>query len=472
MNAEELAAQLGAWKDDQTRLYRGLAEQLRLLIRLGSLPPGSELPPERRLAVALAVSRTTIAQAYSLLKDEGWLVSLQGSGTRVAHAQPAVAPPADYGAAASGFIADVVRDRVRTVDLTVPSPPPGPWLMAAMSRLPALAAAALPGRVYEPAGYPALRDRIAGKLTADGRVTATEEVIVTNGATQALSLLAGVLTRRGDTVLVEELTCPTVLASLRTAGLRLVVVPIEREGADPQAVEAAVRRYEPSFIYVIPTYHNPTGWTMTERRRAALASIVRRYGVPLVEDLTLADTRIDGPLPPPPIAAYAPGAQIYTVGSLSKVCWPGLRTGWLIGPRRELQRIVHLRAMYDLGCPLPTQLLAVELLDDLPQIRRERQRELLGRRDTLLAALAEHLPQWRHESPHGGLSVWCATPRPLQQLNHVAQHHGMQLMLGSHFAVGARSYLDHVRLPFTLDEAELVEVVRRLAGYWAEAGRG
>ena len=150
--------------------------------------------------------------------------------------------------------------------------------MTAMSRLPALAAAALSGRVYEPAGYPALRDRIAGKLTTDGRVTAAEEVIVTNGATQALSLLAGVLTRRGDTVLVEELTCPTVLASLRTAGLRLVVVPIEREGADPQAVEAAVRRYEPSFIYVIPTYHNPTGWTMTERRRAALASIARRYG--------------------------------------------------------------------------------------------------------------------------------------------------------------------------------------------------
>ena len=261
----------------------------------------------------------------------------------------------------------MVRDRVRAVDLTVPSPPPGPWLMTAMSRLPALAAAALPGRVYEPAGYPALRDRIAGKLTTDGRVTAAEEVIVTNGATQALSLLAGALTRRGDTVLVEELTCPTVLASLRTAGLRLVVVPIEREGADPQAVEAAVRRYEPSFIYLIPTYHNPTGWTMTEHRRAAVAAIARRYGVPLVEDLTLADTRIDGPQPPPPIAAYAPGAQIYTVGSLSKVCWPGLRIGWLVGPRRELQRIVHLRAMYDLGCPLPTQLLAVELLDDLPQ---------------------------------------------------------------------------------------------------------
>ena len=72
---------------------RGLAGQLRLLIRLGSLPPGSELPPERRLAVELAVSRTTIAQAYSLFKDEGWLVSLQGSGTRVAHAQPAAHPP-------------------------------------------------------------------------------------------------------------------------------------------------------------------------------------------------------------------------------------------------------------------------------------------------------------------------------------------------------------------------------------------
>ena len=194
--------------------------------------------------------------------------------------------------------------------------------------------------------------------------------------------------------------------------------------------------------------------------------------MPLVEDLTLADTRIDGPPPPPPIASYAPAAEIYTVGSLSKVCWPGLRIGWLTGPRRELQRILHLRAMYDLGCPLPTQLLAVELLDNLPQIRAERERELGRRRDALLAALAEHLPKWRYETPHGGLSIWCATPGPLQQLNHVAQRNGMQLMLGSHFAVGARSYLDHVRIPFTLDEGELVDVVGRLAAYWAESGCG
>ncbi len=466
MTAKDVAAQMGRWRSDGTPLHRSIADQLRLLIRLGLLPPSSELPPERQLAATLDVSRTTVMLAYRLLKEEGWLVSLQGSGTRVSQARATPrGTPADYGAAASGFIADVVRGGGPSLDLTTATSRPGRWLPEAMARIPDMTVTSLADRGYEPAGYPPLRETVSRKLGRDGLSRSADEVIVTSGATQALHLLVTILGGRGSTAVVEELTCPTVLALLRNAGFRLMVVPV----ADAAAVEAAIHRYTPSLVYLIPTYHNPTGSTVAARGRAAIARAAGERRVPLIEDLTLADVPVSGLVPPPPIASYATEAEIYTVGSMSKLYWPGLRIGWLTAPRRELQRVLHMRAVYDLGSPLPTQLLAHELLPLLPRVREERRQELRRKRDTLIGALDRHLPDWRCDSPDGGLSVWCAAPRPLHRLCEIAQRDGVHLLLGTHFAAGARPFVDHVRIPYTLDENAVVEGVRRLAAYWADA---
>lgn len=347
------------------------------------------------------------------------------------------------------------------------TPRPGAWLAEAMARLGDLPAVARAHPGYDPAGYGPLREMIASRYQEVGLPTSPDNIIVTNGATQALHLLIAAITRPGDRILVEELTCPTVLAAIRTARLEPIALPLGRDGVAPLALERAIRRYQPACCYLIPTHHNPTGRTLGRQRRAGLASVFARSGVPLIEDLALAEVTIDD-LAPPPIAAYASGAEVYVVGSLSKVYWQGLRIGWVRGPRLETERLLRLRAVQDLGGALPTQMLALELLKDEANIRDERRTELAAKRDLLLAELARQLPQWWCARPSGGLSVWCRAPRALRGLRERANACGLPILLGDHFAVDGRSFLDHIRIPFVLEEPGLVEAIGLLAKCWYE----
>jgi len=178
-------------------------------------------------------------------------------------------------------------------------------------------------------GEPALREGVAARVTAQGLPTAPDDLLVTTGSQQALSLLGAALLEPGDTVLVED---PCYLAALQVfglAGARVVAVPGDADGVDPEALAEAVRRERPKLLYLVPTFQNPTGRTMPAPRRAAVASVAAREGLWIVEDDPYGELRYDGGRVPW-IASF-PGAADRTVllGSFSKVMAPGLRLGWL-----------------------------------------------------------------------------------------------------------------------------------------------
>jgi DNA-binding transcriptional MocR family regulator len=125
------------------------------------------------------------------------------------------------------------------------------------------------------------------------------------------------------------------------AGAHLVPLAVGVRGVRPDELREVVRRASPRVVYLVPTFHNPTGALVPEGARREIAKIADESDVPLVEDDTLADLTL-GPEPPPPIAAFSRGGPVLTVGSLSKVLWGGLRIGWIRAPEAVLSRLTRL----------------------------------------------------------------------------------------------------------------------------------
>ncbi|WP_329338316.1 PLP-dependent aminotransferase family protein [Streptomyces sp. NBC_01352] len=262
-------------------------------------------------------------------------------------------------------------------------------------------------------GEPGLRGALAGRMSVRGLPTEADDVLVTTGSQQALSLLATVLVEPGDTVLVES---PCYLAALQAfgfAGARVVAVPGDGDGLDPAALEELVVRERPKLLYTVPTFQNPTGRTLPAARRAAIASVAARQGLWIVEDDPYGELRFEGERVPW-IATY-PGAEDRTVllGSFSKVMAPGLRLGWLRAPGALRRACAVAKQAADLHTPTVNQLAAARYLADrdLDAHVRRVAGVYRERRDAMLAGLADALPEGSAWSrPEGGMFLWARLP--------------------------------------------------------------
>lgn len=317
-------------------------------------------------------------------------------------------------------------------------------------------------------GAPALRAALAARHTARGLRTTADDLLVTTGSQQALSLLATALLEPGDTVLVED---PCYLAALQTfgfAGARIVAVPGDDDGVDPDALAELVARERPKLFYTVPTFQNPTGRTLPAARRAAVASVAARHGVWIVEDDPYGELRFEGERVPW-IATY-PGAEDRTVllGSLSKVMAPGMRLGWLRAPDGLRRACAVAKQAADLHTPTVNQLAAVRYLADrdldghvvrVAAVYRER-------RDAMLAGLPDALPPGSTWSrPEGGMFLWARLPEPYDTtalLPRVVEH-GVAYVPGAPFHAGEPDR-GTLRLCFvTQTPEEIEEGLRRLA---------
>ncbi|WP_172639223.1 PLP-dependent aminotransferase family protein [Streptomyces tailanensis] len=262
-------------------------------------------------------------------------------------------------------------------------------------------------------GEPVLREALAARYRARGLPTGADDVLVTTGSQQALSLLATALVDPGDVVLVEDPCYLAALQVFRFAGARVVAVPGDEGGVDPDALEELVARTRAKLFYTVPTFQNPTGRTLPAERRAAVAAVAARLGLWIVEDDPYGELRFEGERLPW-IAAH-PGAEDRTalLGSFSKVMAPGLRLGWLRAPAGLRRACAVAKQAADLHTPTLNQLAAARYLADrdldahvdrVAAAYRER-------RDAMLAGLPDALPEgstWNR--PEGGMFLWARLP--------------------------------------------------------------
>ncbi|MGV9382681.1 aminotransferase-like domain-containing protein [Nonomuraea sp. NPDC003707] len=449
----DLVDLLGRWASGRGPLYLLLAARLRALIDDGVLPPDRALPPDRVLAKRLAVGRGTVVAAYDLLQQEGRVVRRQGSGTRVAALELPATRAAD-GVPTNPLLLHILHppDGVQLLTCAAPDDMP-----AAMFEAYEEAGARLAGTRdlgYQPAGNPALRAALAAYYTGRGVPTTAEEIMVTTGAQQALTLLTGLLVAPGDTVLTEAPTYPGALEVFRHAAA--VVRPGTAEDL----------RERPALAYFVPTSRNPDGAVMDTPARRRLAALAAEHDVPLIDDEVCAELCFTGETPPP-LASFERGEHLITVGSLSKLVWGGLRVGWIRAAAPLVSRLARLRAVLDLGGEVFSQLAAVALLRRLEEVRAARVRTLRRRHDHLCAELRERLPSWEFEPALGGQTIWVRIPQgDVDSFAQVALRHGVAVPPGRSFdPLGGHA--DRMRLHFLFPEDELSRAVNNLAVAWA-----
>lgn len=457
MEPIELAQRLGRWSSGRGPLYVMLATRLRTLIDDGELRPGALLPPDRALATALAVGRTTVVNAYDRLAVEGRIVRRQGSGTRVAGAAGSEARSTTDAPAFLHLLEP--NDDVIMLACAAPDAPPAELVDAYAETLPQLAAVS--GDIgYHPMGHAALRRAIAERYEQRGVPTTPDQVLVTGGGQQALSLLARAFVSPGDVVMVEAPTYPGALEVLREEAAVIRPLPVGLEGFEAVAADHRV-----SLAYVIPTFHNPTGAVLSALRRQRLASTAHAYDVRLIEDEALVELGFPGEEPPPPLTAHA--EEVISIGSLSKVVWGGLRIGWVRAPSSVIARLARLRVVHDLGGNVPAQFAAANLLPRLDSLRRRQAEERQARYEHLRAELAAHLPSWGLPTVRGGQTLWIRLPHgDATSFAQAALRSGVAVLPGRGLDAGGRSE-DYLRVHFVSTPDQLSEAVRRLAVAWA-----
>jgi len=438
--------------------YRDLADQIRLLIVDGRITAGSRLPSERELAAATGLSRTTTARVYAELRDAGLLRSRRGSGSVVC------VPFAE--SSASTLIVTPEGDAGIAMTYAAPVAPAGLGraFEAAITRLPGL----LSTTGYLPDGLPALRELLAARYEERGIPTSPDQIIVTNGATAAISLIARAFVGQGDRVLAEAVSYPYAHEAMMSSGGRLIPLPVYADS--PWDVEAAVEMLGASnhrAAYLVPDFHNPTGAVMSESARGTLAHAMRRAGTLAVIDESLRDVNLDGIEMPPSMGSF--DRDVLLVDSASKTFWGGLRVGWIRAPHEHVMPLVQARMTHDLGSAAFEQLVFAEVLRDPGPMLKRALDGFRNQRDHLVDLLATHLPEMEINRPAGGLGLWAGLPdHNSTHLVAAAREHGLLLTPGPRFFTGAPVAGEaHVRLPYTQSPEVLDDAVHRLAKAYA-----
>lgn len=403
----------------QEQIYRAL----RARIVAGTLPAGARLPATREAARALGVSRNTVVLAYDHLASEGYVELRPGAGAFVArqvldHAPAPVAvpdPPAPREAAMPAVHGPqlVTRaDKRAVLDLWYARPDPRLFPAHIWRRLgtAALGACAVGLSDYGPVGGdPDLRRAIAGHLAVSRGIAARpEQVVVTSGAQEALNLVARLLLRKNDTVVVEAPGYAAAAQVFEAHGARIHGARVDAEGLDP----ALLLGVGPRLVYVTPAHQFPTGAVMSPARRQALLAFCAAHGSVIVEDDYDGEIVFDGP-PVAALAALDAGERTIYVGSFSKTIGSGLRLGYMVVPARFAAGAQATKSLMSYGQSwLDQQILAAFLASGSYRRHLNRLRTAYrARRDAALDGLRRVFGDTLAISGgQGGLHLHCTLP--------------------------------------------------------------
>ena len=325
-------------------------------------------------------------------------------------------------------------------------------------------------------GYGPLREQLAHFMGQKG-VTglAADQLIVTTGSQQALDLIGKTMISPGDKVIVEGPTFLATIQCFRLYGAQLISAPVDGQGVDTEALEKLIAEHRPKFVYVIPTFGNPTGALLSLERRKKLLELAVKYQTLMVEDDPYGDLYFND-APPPSLLALSsqvPGSRDWLVhcGSLSKVLSPGLRVGWMIAPPELLSRAVMCKQFSDAHTSTFAQATAAHYLKAgrMPATLDKVRKVYAGRAQTMCDALRHDLGNAiSFVQPQGGLFVWANLTGANGKVKDGNAFAKMAIDQGVAFVPGAPFYCqnpDHstLRLSFaTVGEDKILEGVERL----------
>lgn len=440
--------------------YQALYLGVKNKIESGILKAGERMPSIREEACASGVSVNTVISAYALLADEGLIRARDRGGYYVRAGAMAmtrdglglqVSPTERFAAAAreAGDRLDRLYEELLHIDPSFATAAPGADLLPvsalgqAVSRLPAT------WMTYDaPEGDYALRRRIAvARQEIDGP-TRPEDIIITNGATEAMAVVMRSLLRPGDTVALESPTYLNFFRQLATLKVRILEIPLGAEGLDLDILEQELGRQEIRMMITQPNVQNPTGVTMGDHAKKRLVSLAEQHGSWLVQDDVYGDLFF-GPVRPGNLPLFSDYPRILLISSYSKTVSPGLRVGWIRSVRNtQIFLEEKLRTSMD------TCRAAQAILSAFVGTTAHR-RHLTAIRTALKARLEDHIQHLAEilprgsavRRPSGGCLLWVTLPAKLNATEVFKRAAGKGLIIAPGALFSASSFFDnHIRL--------------------------
>jgi DNA-binding transcriptional MocR family regulator len=437
-------------------IYLQIRDRLSSLIKSGALQGGDRLPSIRSLAENLQVNKLTIIEAYNVLEADGVICARQGSGYFVntqplvsANLKPTFAPEQEVIIKEPGgnSFFDMHMARVQAqaqpgmIDMSFGFPRPPKNLMQIAKR--ALKQADALSKYDLPQGQLTLRRQTAQMSVHQGLDVSPEDLIITNGSEQALSLAMYHFVQPGDWVIVEAPTYFGAIAILENLGAKIIGIPMTAEGMNLELLEQYLKSHRPKLIYTISTLHNPTGLTTTQAHRQKLLALAEEYECPILEDNAYEGLNFE-PVPAP-IKALDKHDLVTYVGTFSKTFMPGLRVGYMVVTGKHYQAILERKLFHDVHVSTVSQAIVSEYLASghyrrhLSQLRAEN----IHSRNIMLQAMERYFPaQAKWTVPKGGLFLWVQLPAdiPIEAMTKEALSQNVLIFCGSAFFPDKQGY--------------------------------
>lgn len=469
-------------------VYLQIRDRIRRLIQTGALQPGDKLPSIRSLAENTQVNKLTVIEAYNVLEADGLVEARQGSGYFVTPATipcPQLAsnfaPPQDVilseqpslnlspidekrgGTFFNDYMASVyARQQPGIIDLSNGFP-----LNLAgedLSRIARRAMKQLTSNLFNydlPQGQLTLRQQISRMLIQHGLEVTPDNLIITNGSKQGLSLAAHYYLKPGDWVIVESPTYHGMLSILCSLGARVIGIPMTSEGMNLELLEQNLYTYRPKLIFTISTLHNPTGITTSQSHRHQLLRLAERYHCLILEDNAYEGLNFESA--PAPIKALDQRDIVTYVGTFSKTLMPGIRVGYLVVTGEHYQPLVERKLLNDYHVSTVSQAIISEYLASghYRHLLAHLQSHHLQRRNLMLSALESHFPSSASWTvPKGGIFLWVQMPAdlPMSEICQQALSQNVLIAESTPFFPGGQGY-SAVRLNFSLSPHEIEQSI-------------
>jgi 2-aminoadipate transaminase len=417
-----------------TPIYRQLADGIGSLIKRHVLRPGDKLPPTRELAGQLGLNRTTVSAAYAALDELGLISGKVGRGSFVAERHPVVTAETSH---------ELTEDLPNGVSFVSSRPAAIDFPLEQFRRFTKEVAdspeAAMILQLGSALGYAPLRRYLLDEAIATGVAGPGDDLIITNGCQQALDLIAHVFTAPDTCIAVEDPVYHGMLRAFARSGADMFGVPVDDAGMDLFALEAILERHRPKLVAITPSFQNPTGATLSLNRRQRVVALAERFDCTVVEIDVYSPLRYVGEALPT-LKELSRAGNVLLLRSYSKVCFPGLRVGWAIGPGTLIARLAEAKEISDLHSDQLSQAVLLRFAQSGELDRHLLRTREIGKQrlEAVLDACERCLPpgaSWMR--PEGGMSLWVELPPPLTAdvLLSKVQARGVEFLPGRHFAV-------------------------------------
>lgn len=475
----------------RTPLYWQIADQIKAMIIEGQMADGSILPSERSLAQMLGVHRNTVIKAYSHLKDQELIDSLQGIGYQVTYrSQSFYEPDVRKKVNWSTIIKDEYQDMEKTFDdiflrfteennisFSTGMPPAiydeedlAADLVAILSE-----EGRKPFYLSPYQGDLTLRHKIISYLRTKGIKAGLSQVQILSETNQALDFIVTALLKPGDKVITEEPVSPDVYRVIELAGCKPVTVPVDENGMICDNLEALIEIHHPKFIYVNSSYHDPTGNILSVERRRKLLELSNRYRLPIIEEDAASELSFEEKFLPT-IKSMDRSENVIYIYSFALTFIPGMSMAFVTAPEKLIKSLSYLVSIRIMSLDWLTQKLLAKYITDGKYYENVQKIAALNKtKRDLMCSYLDRLSDLgvSYQKPRGGVYIWCRLPKTVDSKAVVSEclKRGISVIPGEIFFPSRNGGQNNIRLNYSyetigrikLGMENLIDIIRELA---------